>query len=122
MKRRDFLNHTLAGIGGSALLWFAPQAQASIKRRQPSGKEPILVVIFQRGAMDALMAAPPLNDPYLPKYRPSLYMGAGEGGSLELDGRFGLHPGFAPFKPLFEQGKLALIHGTGLPDAVRSVV
>ena len=39
---------------------------------------------------------------------------------LDLDGFFGLHPAMAPFKPLYDQGHLAIIHAAGSPDTTRS--
>ncbi len=39
---------------------------------------------------------------------------------LDLDGFFGLHPSLAPFKPLYEQGHLAIVHAAGSPDMSRS--
>jgi uncharacterized protein (DUF1501 family) len=39
---------------------------------------------------------------------------------LDLDGFFGLHPQMAAFKPLYDQGHLAIIHAAGSPDSSRS--
>jgi uncharacterized protein (DUF1501 family) len=39
---------------------------------------------------------------------------------VDLDGFFGLHPSLAPFKPLYDQGHLAVIHACGSPDMSRS--
>ena len=39
---------------------------------------------------------------------------------VDLDGFFGLHPSLAPFKPLYDQGHLAVIHAAGSPDMSRS--
>jgi uncharacterized protein (DUF1501 family) len=39
---------------------------------------------------------------------------------LDLDGFFGLHPSLAPFKPLYDQGHLAIVHAAGSPDTTRS--
>jgi uncharacterized protein (DUF1501 family) len=33
---------------------------------------------------------------------------------------FGLHPSLAPFKPLYDQGHLAIVHAAGSPDMSRS--
>jgi len=84
------------------------------------GKRRTLVCLFQRGAMDGLMAVQPLNDPQLPTLRPQLHMQAGAEGLLTLDGRFGLHPAFAPLQPLFKEKRLAIVHGVGSPDSTRS--
>jgi uncharacterized protein (DUF1501 family) len=39
---------------------------------------------------------------------------------LDLNGYFGLHPAMAAFKPLYDQGHLAIVHATGSPDTTRS--
>lgn len=90
----------------------------------PYGKRKILVFIFQRGAMDGLMAVPPFTDSYLKQARPSLFMSAAKGAGnkpvIDLDGRFGLHPGMQVFEPLFREKRLAIVHGMGSPNTTRS--
>ena len=84
----------------------------------------VLVTIFQRGAMDGLMAVTPFNDPMLPKLRPRLAMtaarSAGESALIDLDGTFGFHPAFASMLPLFHEKRLAIVHGVGSPNPTRS--
>ena len=84
----------------------------------------VLVTIFQRGAMDGLMAVTPFNDPMLPKLRPRLALtaakSAGDAALIDLDGTFGLHPSFAPIQPLFQEKRLAIVHGVGSPNPTRS--
>jgi uncharacterized protein (DUF1501 family) len=43
-----------------------------------------------------------------------------EGGALDLDGYFGLHPALASLQPLWAARKLAFVHASGSPDATRS--
>lgn len=104
-------------IGGNPLL-LNSAAQAT------SGKRRILVALFQRGAMDGLMAVSPINDPWLKKMRPRLAIFAGrrEGANalIDLDGKFGLHPALAPFAPFYKEGRLAVVHGVGSPNPTRS--
>lgn len=88
-----------------------------------SSRPKILVPIFLRGAMDGLMAVPPLNDPTLRRWRPRLSMKASSvsgGEVLDLDGSFGLHPAFASWESLFREGRLAVVHGVGSPNSTRS--
>ena len=85
----------------------------------------VLVSIFQRGAMDGLMAIPPLaEEKLLKKYRPLLAMGGarseGENRILDLGNGFGLHPALAAFEPLWKERRLAIAHQVGSPDATRS--
>ena len=42
------------------------------------------------------------------------------GGVLDLDGQFGLHPALSPLFPLWQQKSLAFVHACGSPDATRS--
>lgn len=110
------------GLGGSPLFLnraaSAATGPALYKRRK------VLVTIFQRGAMDGLMAVTPFADPHLRQHRPRLAMSAahasGDDALLDLDGRFGLHPALRPFAPYFEEGRLAIIHGVGSPHTTRS--
>ena len=110
------------GLGGSPLFLSrtaqAAAAPALYKRRK------VLVTIFQRGAMDGLMAVTPFRDPHLKKHRPRLAMSAaGDAGNealLDLDGQFGLHPALRALMPAFEEGRLAIVHGVGSPDTTRS--
>ncbi len=39
---------------------------------------------------------------------------------IDLNGFFGLHPAMASFKPLYDQGHLAIVHAAGSPDSSRS--
>lgn len=84
----------------------------------------VLVVVFQRFGMDGLMAVTPYTDAGLARLRPGLMLpppGSGDAHALlDLDGRFGLHPAFAPLAPLFHEGRLALVHGVGSPNNTRS--
>src|SRR3989338_2345091 len=110
------------GVGGTPLflnrLVFATPAHGLFEKR------PILIAIFQRGAMDGLMAVPPVEESHLTGLRPRLAMtaagSAGEQKLLDLDNGFGLHPAFSPFLPFYKEGRLAIVHGVGSPDPTRS--
>ena len=47
-------------------------------------------------------------------------VGAAPTAAVDLDGFFGLHPALAPFKTLFDQHLLAIVHAVGSPSATRS--
>ncbi|MFX8389427.1 hypothetical protein ABTL55_19385, partial [Acinetobacter baumannii] len=81
-----------AGFGGVPT--FIARAANNRKIFMPYKKNKVMVCIFQRGAMDGLMAFSPYADPNLKLLRPTLYMSPSvkEGGMFDLDGRFGLHP------------------------------
>jgi uncharacterized protein (DUF1501 family) len=108
-----------AAMGGNPLFI----ARTAAATRSGGGRK-VLVAIFQRGAMDGLMAVQPLGDRYLAEARPRLSMSgaraAGTSALIDLDGTFGLHPGFAALAPMFAAGHLAVVHGVGSPDATRS--
>src|SRR5207248_4151401 len=44
----------------------------------------------------------------------------GNGGAIDLDGFFGLHPAMSAFKSLWERRHLAIVHAAGSPDTTRS--
>jgi uncharacterized protein (DUF1501 family) len=85
-------------------------------------KNKTLVCIFQRGAMDGLMAVTPFADPALQLARPGLFMRptAGEGGLFNLDDRYAMHPSLKSLFPYFNTKNLAVVHGVGSPNTTRS--
>jgi uncharacterized protein (DUF1501 family) len=123
-SRRGFLKGAglaLFGIGVGGVPTFIARAASSVKQASLYKKGKILVCVFQRGAMDGLMAVTPFTDQFLKAARPTIFMEAGNGKPLlDLDGKFGLHPGFKSFYPLFQEKKLAIVHGIGSPNNTRS--
>lgn len=84
-----------------------------------------LIVLFQRGAADALNLVIPFGDRGYYAARPQLAIGSpartnGAVGAIDLDGFFGLHPALSGFKPLWDRGLLVPIHAVGSPSATRS--
>ena len=79
---------------------------------------PILVCLFQRGAVDGLSMVVPHGDAAYYRERPRIAVPRSE--VIDLDGHFGLHPRLAPLKPLWDEGSLALVHAVGSPDPTRS--
>ena len=77
-----------------------------------------LVVIFQRGAADGLNIVIPHAESSYYQMRPSIAIQRGQ--VVDLNGFFGLHPSLASFKPLWDQGHLAIVHAAGSPDTTRS--
>lgn len=124
ISRRVFIKSAglaMFGVGLGGVPNFIARAVAQQKSTLPYKKNNVLVCIFQRGAMDGLMAVTPFTDQYLQSARPTLFMEASSKGQLiDLDGRFGLHPGFSSFAPLFKERQLAIVHGMGSPNNTRS--
>lgn len=126
-SRRAFLKAgglALFGISVGGVPSFMARAAGSSKLLTPYKKRKIMVCIFQRGAMDGLMAVSPFNDTYLKAARPTLFMSAAKGSEgtplIDLDGRFGLHPAMQSFEPFFRDKRLAIVHGIGSPNNTRS--
>ena len=121
-SRRRFLRTSAltAGVLGAAPGWLLrAAAQGSSNRR-------ILVVIFQRGAADGLNVVAPFFEPRYYQLRPNVNIARPSAsvttpnGSIDLDGRFALHPSLQPLKPLWDSGQLAIVHAAGSPDTSRS--
>ena len=126
-SRKAFLKQAglaLFTIGVGGVPTFLAKAAGSNKLLGPYKKNKILVFIFQRGAMDGLMAVTPFTDTYLKAARPTLFMDAAKSATgkslIDLDGRFGLHPSMAAFENLFKEKRLAIVHGMGSPNNSRS--
>lgn len=126
-SRRAFLKAgglALFGVGVGGVPTFLAKAADSQKLVGPYKKPKVLVCIFQRGAMDGLMAVTPFTDEYLRAARPTLFMSAAKNGNnnplIDLNGQFGLHPAMSAFEPLFREKRLAIVHGVGSPNNTRS--
>lgn len=116
MKRRCFLHAAGVTLAGAALgpRYLLRPARAS------GGKT--LVVVFMRGAADGLNLVVPYSEDRYYSLRSTIAVprpGA-EGGAVDLDGRFGLHPSAAPMKSLWTEGTLAVVEACGSPDPSRS--
>ncbi|QEK52057.1 DUF1501 domain-containing protein [Pedobacter aquae] len=126
-SRRGFIKAgglALFGIGIGGIPTFLSEAVAGIREPGLFQRRKILVCIFQRGAMDGLMAVTPFNDEYLKAARPTLFMSpvkaANEKPLIDLDGNFGLHPSMAAFEQVFREKRMGIVHGIGSPNTTRS--
>ncbi|MEM9233829.1 MAG: DUF1501 domain-containing protein [Pseudomonadota bacterium] len=104
VDRRDLLK-LMGAAGATALLPGAALALANA----PTDRR--LVIILQRGAQDGLQALVPYTDPNYRRFRPGIAIAAPgeEGGAIDLDGQFGLHPNLKTFHQLWQQGDLAAV-------------
>src|ERR1700734_3193644 len=118
VSRRGFMKGgALALIGTSSIPAFLSRSVlAEVTTAAANNKK--LVVLFQRGAADGLNVVVPYREKNYYAMRPTIAIRPNEG--LDLDGFFGLHPALASFKPLYDQGHLAMIHAAGSPDMSRS--
>jgi uncharacterized protein (DUF1501 family) len=123
MQRRVFLR---SGAFALVTLGLNPsflRRTAFAAERRGAARGKILIVLFQRGAADALNMVVPHGDADYYALRPTIAIprpGARPEAALDLDGFFGLHPALAPMGPLWERGMLAPIHAVGSPSATRS--
>ncbi len=116
MNRRFFLHKgALAVAGTTAMPNFLVRGVLAQTTGSPGRR---LVVIFQRGAADGLNVVVPYREKNYYSMRPSIAIPQNQ--VVDLDGFFGLHPSLASFKPLYDQGHLAIVHACGSPDMSRS--
>jgi uncharacterized protein (DUF1501 family) len=121
INRRVFLKS-----GGLSLLGLGavPPFLQRLAFSNTSGNKKILITIFQRGAADALNIVVPFGEKLYFNMRPSIAIPQPRQGdstsALDLDGFFGFHPSLQLIKPIYDQGKLAVIHAVGFPDSTRS--
>lgn len=121
--RRDFLTGGLALLSAcDTLPVFLNTTVRALAGPEPTSKptmpERILVVVQLAGGNDGLnMVIPAEMDAYY-KSRPRLAIAKKD--ALPLKGGFGLHPAAVGLKELFDDGKLAIVHGVGYPNPNRS--
>ena len=116
MNRRFFLHKgALAVAGTAAIPSFMVRSVLAEAAIAPGQR---LVVIFQRGAADGLNVVVPYLEKNYYSMRPTIAIPQNQ--VIDLDGFFGLHPSLASFKPLYDQGHLAIVHACGSPDMSRS--
>ena len=121
ITRRVFIKGSgISMLGYSALPAFLQRAVAAT----PMPNKKILVVLFQRGAMDGLNAVVPYAEANYYRLRPTIAIprprGDSKDAALDLDGFFGVHPSLEPLVPMFKGGQLAIVHAAGSPDTSRS--
>src|SRR3954471_14925162 len=119
IDRRFFLKSSgLALVGGTLL----PNVFVRMANAATTKGNKTLVAIFQRGAVDGLNMIVPYGEAAYYAARPTIAVprpGA-EGGAIDLDGFFGLHPSLASLSPYFKDHSAAAVHAVGSPDTTRS--
>jgi uncharacterized protein (DUF1501 family) len=123
--RRKFVE-TAAVLAG-AVAWPACIPRLAFAPAQTAPRGDTLVVVFLRGAADALNIVVPHGEdayyarrPTLGIPRPDDARAAASARAADLDGFFGLHPALRPLLPAWQAGHLAPIHACGAPDESRS--
>jgi uncharacterized protein (DUF1501 family) len=88
-----------------------------------TGRRRLLIAIFQRGAVDGLNMVIPYGEADYYALRPSIAIpkpGTPNGGAIDLDGFFALHPAMSALQPYWDNASLAVVHACGSPDTTRS--
>ncbi len=132
MNRRFFLKSSGIALASVGVMQSVPSflqrtaLAQGVSRAGAGGRRKTLIAIFQRGAVDGLNVVIPHGESAYYSLRPSLAIakpkGAGDSreAAIDLDGFFGLHPSLAPFKPLWDAKRLAIVDAVGSPDNTRS--
>ena len=107
----------LLASGATFAAWaFAPRfAHAA------GGRDPRLLVVILRGALDGLSAVAPVGDPDYQALRAGIALQKdGDGAALGLDGFFALHPALPNFARLYKTGQALVVHAAATPYRARS--
>ncbi len=83
-----------------------------------NNRKPALVVLQLSGGNDYLNCVIPYNDPLYRDNRPHIRIP--DDRMVFIDDNYALNPGMGPIKELWDQGKVAIIHGIGYPNPNRS--
>lgn len=110
--RRAFLASAAATFASASIPRWASAAEA---------RDPRLVVVILRGAMDGLSAVAPIGDPtYADLHRELALRWDGEHPALKIDPFFGLNPSMTNFARLYEAKQAMVIHATATNYRERS--
>jgi uncharacterized protein (DUF1501 family) len=107
----------LLGAGASFFAWSGLPLLASAA----GARDPRLLVVILRGAMDGLSAVPPIHDPAYADLRGDIALPKeGTYGALPLEGLFALHPSMKTFARLYREKKASVLHAVASPYRERS--
>jgi len=81
-------------------------------------KDPVLVVLQLSGGNDVLNTVIPYSNPLYAENRPTVRIP--ENQVIPINDDLGFNPNMAPFKRLYDEGKMAIIQGIGYPNPNRS--
>ena len=81
-------------------------------------KDPVVVVLQMTGANDYLNTIIPYTNEHYHDARPKVGIPADQ--VLQIDDQVGFNPNMAPLKKLWDDGKMAIIHGIGYENSPRS--
>jgi uncharacterized protein (DUF1501 family) len=111
-SRRDLL------AGGAS---FAAWAYLPKFARAADGRDPRLIVVILRGALDGLATVAPVGDPDYAALHGSIALAAdGPHPATMLDSLFALHPSMPEFARMYRENHAAVIHAVATPYRDRS--
>src|SRR6516164_9511579 len=105
-------------LGGAS---FAAWAYVPKFARAADGRDPRLIVIILRGALDGLATVAPIGDPdYAPLHGSIALTSDGPHAGVMLDSFFALHPSMPEFARMYRERHAAVIHAVATPYRDRS--
>jgi uncharacterized protein (DUF1501 family) len=105
-------------LGGAS---FAAWAYLPKFARAADGRDPRLVVVILRGALDGLATVAPIGDPDYAGLHGSIALSSsGPNAALPLDSFFALHPAMPEFARMYRDKKAAVIHAVATSYRDRS--
>ncbi|HZR77299.1 DUF1501 domain-containing protein [Bradyrhizobium sp.] len=111
-SRRGFL------LGGAS---FAAWAYLPKFARAADGRDPRLIVVLLRGALDGLATVAPVGDPDYAGLHGSIALTSeGPHAATMLDSFFALHPSMPEFARMYREKQAAVIHAVSTPYRDRS--
>ena len=104
---------------GATLTLLAPFARLATAAPNPDAR---LVLIILRGGLDGLAAVPPYAEPAYAQLRGPIALAkpGSDGGVLDLDGTFGLHPALTNLHAMYRAREALVLHATATPYRDRS--
>lgn len=128
-NRRSFLQMVGWGLGGGAVLsglnaGVLPELLPDEWRQAFAGgplgpTDGVLVIIGMYGGNDGLNTVIPYSNPRYYEYRNNIAIRPGTSPTtnlIPLNNDFGLHPNLSAVKALYDQQKVAIVHGLGYPN------
>jgi uncharacterized protein (DUF1501 family) len=105
-------------LGGAS---FAAWAYLPKFARAAEGRDPRLVVVILRGALDGLATVAPIGDPDYAGLHGSIALSSsGPNGAVALDSFFALHPAMPEFARMYREKKATVVHAVATPYRDRS--
>jgi uncharacterized protein (DUF1501 family) len=101
------------------LTLLAPFARLAAAAPNPDAR---LVLVILRGGLDGLAAVPPYAEPAYAQLRGPIALAApgSDGGVLDLDGTFGLHPALTNLHAMYRAREALVLHAAATPYRNRS--